>query len=159
MMATATLEPDALRGEEWPEGQDVGDPIHSALQANLAAEFSKRRDFRVYSELDLRLAGHDSRPDLSVYPREPLDFRADATHREDAPALVVEILSTKQNLAELFRRADHLLAAGVKSFWLVTPPLRTVTILLPDGHEERHFTGVVTDPATGVTADLDAVFS
>lgn len=158
-MTPFAIEPDALRGEEWEEGQDVGDPIHSAVQANLVSEFTKHRDFRVYSELDLRLAGRESRPDLSVYRREPLNFRAGITHREDPPVLAVEILSTKQNLDELFRRADHLLAAGVKSFWLVTPQLRTVTILLPDGLEESHRAGIVTDPATGVTADLDAVFS
>ncbi len=158
-MTPTVLEPDLLRGEEWPEGQDVGDPIHSAVQANLAAEFSKHRDFRVYNDLDLRLNGRDSRPDLSIYPREPLDFRAGATHREDPPALAVEILSTKQNLDELFRRADRLFAAGSKSFWLVIPPIRSVIILLPDGREERYFSGVVTDPATGVTANLDAVFS
>src|SRR5437867_12536720 len=41
----------------------------------------------------------------------------------------------------------------------VSPPLRTVTVLLPDGREEVFHRGAVIDPVVGLTADLSKVFS
>lgn len=41
----------------------------------------------------------------------------------------------------------------------MSPPIRTITILGPDGREESHHSGVAKDSVTGLTADLLAVFS
>jgi len=54
-------------------------------------------------------------------------------------------------------KVEFYLMHGVKSVWVVTPPLREVTIFLPDGTQQSHHGGVVRDPAIGITADLDAV--
>jgi hypothetical protein len=48
----------------------------------------------------------------------------------------------------------------VKSCWVVNPPARTITIYLPDGTDRTYVAGQqAVDPATGVTADVDTVFS
>ena len=54
---------------------------------------------------------------------------------------------------------EFYLANGVKSVWMITPPLRGVTIFLPDGSQQSYHGGIVRDPATGLSADLDAVFA
>ncbi len=57
------------------------------------------------------------------------------------------------------RKIDRYRKHGVPSCWVVEPALRTVKIIAPDGTESVHHTGLVTDPATGIEVDLDAVFS
>ena len=58
-----------------------------------------------------------------------------------------------------FGSADLHSRNGVKSCWIVSPPFRIVTILLPDGRKEVFHRGVATDLETGLSADLAKVFS
>lgn len=126
---------------------------------NLGGEFLKHREYRVIGELALRFGDRDFVPDLSIYRREPLDLRHDLVRRTDPPLVAVEICSPTQGFLEIMEKVDAYLAAGVLSVWVVTPPIRNVTIFTPDGFEHPFTSGIVTDPAIGVTADLGAVFS
>jgi Uma2 family endonuclease len=94
-----------------------------------------------------------------VFPREPLDWRHDVIREVKPPLLVVEISSPTQGVQDVMDKADAYFRHGVKSCWIVVPPLRTVRILTADGHEETVHTGVAKDPVCGLTADLGAVFS
>lgn len=146
---------------------DEGKPIklmpganHAAIQINLTVQFSKQSAFRIYSELDLRLDGRLLRPDLCLYPREPLNLTRETFRRTDPPLMLVEILSAGQGMEDVMEKKDYYLSVGVQSVWLVVPALRTVTVFTPNGHERIFASqGVVADPATGVTADLAVVFS
>jgi hypothetical protein len=62
---------------------------HGAAQINLGVEFAKQPEFRVYSEFTLQLEGKPYTPDLSVYPKEPVDWRHDRIRREDPPLVAV----------------------------------------------------------------------
>lgn len=132
---------------------------HGAVQANLIAEFARQRDFRVYSELTLEFEGRPITPDLSIYPRQPLDLRHDVIRRTDPPLLVVEIPSPTQGYQSVMDKVDIYFRNGVKSCWIVSPPLHTLTILTADGKEEVLSAGVAKDPVTHLTASLAAVFS
>jgi len=132
---------------------------HGAIQSNLIGEFIRQPDFRIVSELTLQLDGQTYTPDLSIYPRQQLNLRRDEIHRTDPPLLVVEILSPTQGYQSVMDKVDAYFRNGVKSCWIVSPPFRTITILKPDGTEEVVHSGVATDPATGLTADVAAVFS
>ena len=132
---------------------------HSIVQTNLIVEFARQADYRICSELTLQIEGINYTPDLSVYPKKPADFRHDEIARREPPLLTVEILSPSQSHQQVVEKAAVYLRNGVKSCWIVTPPLRTVTILLPDGREEVFHRGAAKDPATGLTADLAKVFS
>lgn len=146
---------------------EAGEPLkpmpgatHAAIQSNLTAQFFPRSEWRVYGELDLRLNNRPLRPDLCLYPREPLNLTRETFRRKDPPPLVVEILSAGQGTEDLMEKKDYYLSTGVQSVWVVLPAVRTITIFTPDG-QQRIFAdrGLVTDPATGVTADLVTVFS
>lgn len=143
--------------------QERGKPMpsfnHGAVQANLITEFARQREFRVCSELTLELEGKSYTPDLSLYPRAPLNLRHDLIRSTQAPTAIVEILSPTQGSQEVMEKVEVYLRSGVKSCWIVSPPFHTVTILGADGHEEVLHTGVAKDPATGLAADLEAVFS
>ena len=132
---------------------------HAAIQVNLITEFARNRAFRVCSELTMELEGQSYTPDLSIYPRQELNLRHDIVKRTDAPLLVVEIFSPRQGSQEVMDKVDVYLRNGVKSCWIVSPPLHTISLLSPDGKEQIFYEGVATDPATGLTVDLAAVFS
>jgi Uma2 family endonuclease len=132
---------------------------HGRVQTNLIAQFVQQEQFSTYSELTLSIGGVNYTPDLSVYPREPADYRHDEPSRTELPLLAVEILSPSQSHQDVVEKAEVYLRNGVKSCWIVSPPLRLVTVLLPDGREEVFHRGIATDPATGLTADLAKVFS
>lgn len=165
-MSNAALH-DAL--EEYPEQtlsyeEERGKPMpsnnHSAVQVNLIGEFLKHREFRVQSELALEVGDRTYTPDLSIYRRQPIDFKHDQIQRADPPLVTVEILSPTQGFGSVMDKVDAYFRHGIQSCWIVTPPIQNVTILTPDGRQ-RSFseTGVATDPAIGVTADLAVIFS
>ena len=132
---------------------------HSIVQSNLIVELARHAEFRVCSELTLDIDGTHYTPDLSVYPKHPADFRHDEIARRELPLLAVEILSPTQSHQEVVEKAEVYLRHGIKSCWIVSPPLRTVTVLLPDGREEVFHRGIAKDPVTGLSADLAKVFS
>lgn len=59
---------------------------------------------------------------------------------------------------DVMSKLDEYFAFGVKSVWVVSPPLRHVTIFAADGREARFTDGIATDPVTGLSADLAKVF-
>lgn len=132
---------------------------HAAIQTNLLVEFARQAEFRVCSELTLEFDGKPYTPDLSVYLRQALDLRHDQIRRTDPPLLVVEIFSPRQGSQDVMDKADVYFRNGVKSCWLVSPPLHTISILRPDDTTETINSGVAKDPATGLEADLNRVFS
>ncbi|MBI2928520.1 MAG: Uma2 family endonuclease [Verrucomicrobia bacterium] len=156
-MVTETLEKPLSYEEE--RGKPMPSENHAAIQINLGVEFARHREFRTYSELTLEFEGKTYTPDLSVYPRKALDLRHDQIRRTDPPLLVVEIFSPRQGYQDVMEKVDVYFRNGVKSCWIVSPPIHTITILGADGREEHHHSGVAKDPVTGLTADLEAVFS
>jgi len=157
VMAIESLDKPLTYEEE--RGKPMPSRNHAGIQVNLIVEFSKHREFRVYSELALELEGKPYTPDLSIYPREQLDLRHDIIRRTDPPLLVVEIFSPRQGYQDVMEKVDVYFRNGVKSCWVISPPIHTVSILRPDGSTESFNSGEVKDPVTGLTADLAAVFS
>ena len=156
-MNVETIEKPLSYEEE--RGKPMPSTNHSAIQSNLIIAFAANRQLRVLSELTLDIGGKSFTPDLSIYPRTPLDLRRDVSHRSDPPLLVVEIFSPQQGTQEVMDKVDAYFAHGVKSCWIVSPPMHSIQILTSDDREIVLNSGVATDPVTGLTADLAAVFS
>ncbi len=159
-MSTAIGEnPQPLSYDE-ERGKPAPSFNHSIVQTNLAVEFSKQREFRVHSELELELDGNRLVPDLSIYPRKPLDVRHDIIRRTDPPLMTVEILSPTQGTYPVMEKVELYLKAGVKTCWVVNPPARSITIYTADGTDHTFIPGQqAIDPAVGIAADVTAVFS
>ena len=152
------VQPRPLTYEE-ERGKPRPSRNHGRVQANLILEFGHQGKFSTYSELTLSVSGANYTPDISVYLHEAPDYRHDEASRADVPLVAVEIFSPSQSHQEVVEKAEIYLRHGVKSCWVVSPPLRTVTVLLPDGREEVFHRGIAKDPVTGLTADLARVFS
>src|SRR5437867_10526779 len=92
-MSTATVDRPLYEEER---GKPTPSLNHGAVQMNLGVEFTKNRSFRTVSELTLDINGKSFTPDLSIYPRAPLNLRRDVPRATEPPLLVVEILSPQQ---------------------------------------------------------------
>ena len=160
-MGDATMETEILERPltyEEERGKPMPSLNHGAIQANLIVEFAKHREYRTLSEADIQLAGRFFTPDLVIYPRQSLDWMQDTIRMQEPPLVAVEIFSPTQGSQDVMRKVATYLQSGVKSCWVVSPPTRNVTIFTP-ADSQNFAAGVVTDPAIGITADLEAVFS
>jgi Uma2 family endonuclease len=156
-MNTAVL--DAPSSYEQERGKPMPSENHGIVQANLTGEFLKHREYRVISELALLLNERPLTPDLSIYPRQQMDLRHDQIRRTDPPLTVVEIFSPTQSSQEILEKVEAYFNSGVKTCWVVNPPMHTITIYTADGSQKTYVEGEAIDPVTKLTANLDAVFS
>jgi len=144
---------------EQERGKPMPSENHAIVQMNLGIEFAKHKQYRVLSELSLELQGRPLTPDLSVYPRKPADFRHDTIRVTEPPLVAVEIFSPTQGYQDVLDKVDAYLNSGVKTCWVVNPPQHAITIYSADGSQKTYVEGQAVDPATGLTANLEVVFS
>src|SRR5438874_13153560 len=145
-MSVTTVDRPLTYEEE--RGKPMPSLNHGAIQANLGGELQRNRDFRVVSELTLDIGGKSYTPDLSIYPRIPLDLRHDVSRCPYPPLLVVEIFSPQQAIQEVMDKVDVYFGFGVKSCWIVSPSMHSIQILSADGRETILHSGTATDPVT-----------
>ena len=149
-----------LSDYERERGKPVPSFNHGIIQAQLGAEFLPHPDYNVGSEITLDLGTPPNpTPDILVFKKAKLDLRRDKIRTTEPPVSVVEILSPTQGSFELMQRLDRYFEHGIRSCWVVYPTSASVTIYDADGTEKTWSEGVVEDTTTGLTADLDRVFS
>lgn len=56
-------------------------------------------------------------------------------------------------------RVQKLLDAGVLSVWLVIPAVQVTTIYQKGNHLMSATSGILTDPVTGISVNVDEVFA
>ncbi|EDN69545.1 conserved hypothetical protein [Beggiatoa sp. PS] len=146
MMESVELEPVILKHEEAEileeeEEKDMGSVNHSIAQARITTLLGSDERFEVMielsldaSQIDLSQFGLKTKdelvPDIAVYtdypPQpEPLD---DILIVSQMPTLVIEILSPKQRISEIFAKFKAYFALGVQSCWLVVPSMEIIDI-------------------------------
>jgi Uma2 family endonuclease len=161
-METPTkLSPAEVEYRETHDDKPMPSVNHSGVQLRIgAALLLQSEEHTPFSELSLDLNGWRTTPDLSVYPKMELDFENDRVRMTEPPLLAVEIQSPTQSTEPLVKQARMLLAAGVRSVWLVQPAVQTVTRYAEGAppHVVTLADGTLDDPATGFTLDLAALF-
>ena len=134
--------------------------LHAYVQSMLIAEFAKDADYQPFSELSLHLPGDKPRtPDICLYPRRVQDWLHDDTIITEPPALVVEIFSPSQTGQELMEKVQAYLATGVKSVWLVSPPMRSIALYYGQNPGITYGSGDIIDPVINVKISHSAVFA
>lgn len=170
-MSTVILEPapspatampvDAAVAYEQERGKSVPGYNHSRTQARLIVQLADTTDFDVLSELNLDLNGWRCVPDICLFPKTKTSglVRDDIAWVTDVPAMAVEIFSPTQTMEQMTDKVKKLLEAGVPSVWLVMPAVHLVSVFQKDMAPVSVTQGTLTDPATGVSVNVDAVFS
>ena len=155
-MSTTVIDRPLSYEEE--RGKPMPSLNHSLAQMKLGIELSKLGRFQVLSELSLELGGKRLTPDLSIYPMRQVDWQNDVVRETTPPLTTVEIFSPQQDSLEVMAKVEHYLANGVKTCWVVAPPLRTITIYVPGQRPKTFSEGLAIDPVTGLQADVGEVF-
>lgn len=149
-----------LSDYERERGKPRPSKNHSKLQIRIGSELLNLYEdqYDVLSELSLEAPNPAYVPDLCLFPAEPSNWREDEVKVSEGPLTVIEIVSPSQTDTELTAKSTAYFAAGVKSYWLVQPVLRTIFVLLPNGDELVFHNNLLTDPTNGVSIDLRKVF-
>ena len=132
---------------------------HGLVQSFLgAALLHYRKTYSIVSELNLNLNGRLYVPDISIYPKLPLNWQHDHMEMTDPPLTVIEILSSTQSLDSLVTKAEAYFEAGVQSCWIVQMVVESVVVLVPGEKPTVCTGGGVMDPATGITVEISEIF-
>ena len=150
---------DAGERYEQERGKPVPGFNHSILQPRLIIALARSDKFEVMSELNLCLSGWKCVPDICLFPKGAGLLKHDIAWVTEVPLMAIEIFSPSQTMDEMTEKVDKLLEAGVKSVWLVLPAVRVISIFQQDALPISVTTGTLTDPATGIQVEVDAIFA
>ena len=157
--AEASYEPDY----ETERNKPMPSLNHGALQMQLGASLFLKyaNQFKIVSEVKLALPSvKPAVPDISIFPKMPVDWLNDEIQVTEPPLTVIEILSPKQSIDDIKNKIfDIYFPGGVKSAWLVIPTVQSIHIFSPDRTFKTYTSGKLIDPVTGIELDMDKVFS
>ncbi len=151
---------------ESNRGKPMPSLNHGIIQANLIILIGSLYvdTYRVISELTTKLDKDKQVPDIAIYAKNNskirFNARQDQISTSEVPLGVIEILSPTQNFAELVDKSTSFFASGVKSYWLVVPPVQTVYVF-SNRDEFVIFSkrDVLKDEVLGIELELGEVFS
>ena len=135
---------------------------HARAAHNLSSLLNVFRErFVICQQLSLNLDGWQTIPDLALYRRGdlPLDWLTDDDEVTHPPALVIEILSPKQNLQPLVDKIREYGRHGVKSCWLVEPTTRVVSVFPASGGSRAFAEGTFVDETIGIELPVAEIFA
>lgn len=131
---------------------------HSYIQITLGAALLALKDYSIFSELSLDIAGKEYVPDLCLYPKQVFNPLKDEIKTQALPLLAIEILSPSQNLQELLDKCSLYFASGVKSCWLVLP-VACAVIVMQNAEKATTYVDQLKDENLGISLNLKQVFS
>jgi Uma2 family endonuclease len=164
MIETTLLEydaPVALSDYETERGKPMPDRNHAIIQSNLlfSLRVTTRDRFSILTEIHIDMPERDRVPDLAIY--EPLVFDPDVNELSmiKPPLCAIEILSEMQNVNVLMKKKREYFTAGILSYWLVLPSLRTIYVFysVEDSVVFTH-KDILIDKLLNIELDLSEIF-
>jgi len=148
---------------EIERNKPVPSKNHSIVQSNILVVLGGRyrKSYSFFSELDIIMPQKPNCvPDIAIYPKLKIDFLDDVIGMTEMPLTAIEIVSSSQSDYEIVRKINRYFQAGVKSCWLVNPPLQAISVYSEIG-KYAFFKADMTlsDPVTNVELPLAEVFA
>jgi Uma2 family endonuclease len=114
---------------------------HAIVQKNLIVflEVNYGNQYSILSEINTQITSKERVPDIGIFSFVEFTPGEDEVRMTVMPLGVIEILSPTQDLASLISESAEYFNAGVKSYWLVIPDLRTIYVFNAPG-EYQAFT-------------------
>lgn len=150
-----------VSGYELERGKPMPSENHAYVQAKIVSKLDNayEEQYSIYSELSLDLNSWESVPDIAIYPKRKPNFRQDTIQVTTPPLCAIEILSPTQSVQELVNKASQYFSYGVKSCWLVIPTFENIYVFSsPDDYTIYRSDQTLSDPALGISLDLDKIF-
>lgn len=146
---------------ETERGKPMPSRNHAMVQGNIYFLLRQKygNQYRILPEVSILVDEKEHIPDLAIYP--PMDFVPgnDELRLAEIPLTAIEILSPQQNLTDLIVKSYRYFDAGVKSYWLVLPDLRTIYVFsTPDEYEVYSRKGMLKDEQLGVELPVQEIF-
>ena len=157
-----TVLPETFLDEDYE--RERGKPMpsfnHYYVQSQLQIALHAACRDRYFVGGELSLATEPSTtPDISICNFRHPDWLHDEIRAADPPITVVEILSPSQSVNEIIPKIETYFRFGIKSVWLVQPPLKQVAVFTPELDPQIFIQGDIIDPTLDVKVALNAIFS
>lgn len=137
------------------------DKNHAIVQGKLIFHLllNYQEKYSVLSEINLDLPVRERVPDLAIYPPIAFDPDNNEVRMTVPPLCAVEILSEMQSPYELMKKRSEYFLAGVKSYWMVLPGLRTVYVFRsPEDYDIFSHRDRLVDRVLDIELDLGEIF-
>jgi len=146
---------------EIERGKPMPNKNHAIVPGNIYYLLRQKYEssFRLMPEVSIIVEEKERVPDIAIF--ELMDFTPgnDDVKLVETPLNVVEMLSPKQNLADLIAKSYIYFQAGIKSYWLVLPDLTTIYVFsAPNEYEVFAKKGILKDPKIQVELNLEDIF-
>ncbi len=150
---------ETLAEYELEPGKPISSKHHSRVQRNLLIQMHLRYQERydVFPEVSLGLPILDRVPDLAIYTS--MEYGEEEIKMTQLPLCSVEILSPVQNRIGIKDTRRQYFDAGVQSYWLVIPALKSAYVFSsPNEFEVYSYRETLIDPKLGIELPLSEVF-
>lgn len=151
---------------EIERGKPMPSKNHSFIQKRVVKlvdrKYPDKYEILPELSLDLKIEGREKVPDLAIFKYDDISFDADKDEIrvEQIPLGVIEIMSPSQNLTELLIKSHTYFEAGIKSYWLIIPPLRTVYVFSDKSEYEVFLKNdLLKDEQLNIELDLGKLFA
>lgn len=147
---------------ELERGKPMPSKNHGFIQTRLAIAISFSCDgkYEIASEVNVIINERVKVPDLAIFQDAEYTPGYDEINISEIPVGVIEILSPKQSMADLIAKSYEYFAAGVKSYWLVLPDVKTIYVYhAPNEYEAYVKTGILKDTQLNIELDIAKVFA
>lgn len=150
----------ALSDYETERNKPMPSKNHSRVARRLNVLLTPFEDkYDIMNEICIEFDPKDSVPDLCLYPKLSFDWENDEISMTETPITTFEILSPSQAINDLVKKIRNIyFPAGIKSSWLIVPPLKTVHILYPNTPTQTFSEGNIKDLVTNVEIKLEDIF-
>lgn len=158
-MHTEEIVETTLSDYEIERDKPMPSKHHAIIQGNLMIQLHRRysEKYQVLPEISLDLPVRDRVPDLAIY--RPMDYGEEEIKMTEIPLCAIEILSPTQTHIDLEQKRKQYFAAGVQSYWLVFPDLKSVFVFRNVDDYDAYFRqDVLKDKVLDVEIDLKEVF-
>lgn len=155
---TATI---ATSDYELERGKPMPDKNHAIIQGRLTSALDRMygNRYSILPEINLDLPIRSRVPDLAIYPPIAFDPDNNEVRMTEPPLCAVEILSELQSPYELMKKRSEYFLAGVKSYWMVLPGLRTVYVFRsPEDYDIFSHRDRLVDQVLDIELDLGEIF-
>jgi Uma2 family endonuclease len=147
---------------ELERGKPMPSKNHGIIQGKLVfllmLHFSEK--YEIASEINVVINDRIKVPDIGIFEDVQYTPGHDEISVTETPVGVIEILSPKQSMADLISKSYEYFEAGVKSYWLVLPDVKTIFVYhAPNEYEAYVKTGILKDTQLNIELDIAKVFA
>jgi Uma2 family endonuclease len=147
---------------ESERGKPIPSKNHGIIQGKitflLMLHYSEK--YEIASEVNVMINEQVKVPDIAIFDDVQYTPGYDEINVTEIPVGVVEILSPKQSMVDLIAKSYEYFEAGVQSYWLVLPEVKTIFVYhAPNEYEAYVKTGILKDIRLNIELDIAQIFA